>query len=288
MITAIIATRTFVVIRARSHHAGNRSSTGDGIIVGAGPIELQGTSDRAMLLLHGFNDTPQSVAHLAHALHAAGWTVSVPLLPHHGRAPEIFARDGNADEWLAEARVAWQSVRERSARPVLAGQSMGGAIALILAAEIPPAAVVLLAPYIAMSPLARALSSVWPLWALAVPILRSDPQRGFRDAAARKAHLGGYRFTPRLVAQLRRVVQKARKALADVRAPTLVIHARTDYRIPSASALRAFSSLGASDKTLIWREDTGHVLAADGGREHVATVVAEWLDQRIPREGGVD
>src|SRR5688500_7618916 len=55
----------------------------DGVVRGAGALTLGGDPGRAVLVLHGFGDTPQSVAELAHALHADGWTVRVPLLPGH-------------------------------------------------------------------------------------------------------------------------------------------------------------------------------------------------------------
>ena len=47
----------------------------DGIIPGARPILLEGSGSRGILVLHGFGDTPQSVASLAQALHAEGDTV---------------------------------------------------------------------------------------------------------------------------------------------------------------------------------------------------------------------
>jgi carboxylesterase len=255
----------------------------DGIVIGAGPLELHGTSDRGMLLLHGFNDTPQSVAHLARALHALGWTVSVPLLPHHGRGAEEMERHGNANEWIAFARSEWKSFQWRVPRAVLCGQSMGGALAVILATEAPPEALVLLAPYLAMGRLARTLATVWPLWQLVTPQLFSEPQQSLRDPLARSQTLGNGCFTPRLVSELKKVVSLAQRMLPQVRVPALVLHARSDYRIPSPSAQRAFEKLGSTDKSLIWRDGSGHVLAADVGREEVSMLVAKWLDDRVSR-----
>jgi esterase/lipase len=61
----------------------------------------------------------------------------------------------------------------------------------------------------------------------------------------------------------------------------LVIHSRDDYRIPAASAVRSFRRVGATNKTLLWRDDAGHVLAADRGREDVAGIVADWLEGHL-------
>src|SRR5687768_17522757 len=76
----------------------------DGIVHGAEPISLEGSPTHAVLVLHGFNDTPQSVSLFAAALHGAGWTVRVPLLPGHGSTLTAMAQ-GRARAWLAHARA---------------------------------------------------------------------------------------------------------------------------------------------------------------------------------------
>jgi esterase/lipase len=159
---------------------------------------------------------------------------------------------------------------------------MGGAIAVILASEAPPEALVLLAPYLTMGKLTSTFASLWPLWQLATPKLFTDPKRGLHDRVARANALGSWWFTPRLVRELKRIVERAGPALRQVRRPTLVLHTRSDYRIPARSATRAFEQLGAEDKTLQWCEHSGHVLAADAGRDAVIAAVAGWLDVKMP------
>jgi carboxylesterase len=250
------------------------------IMAGAEPLRLDGDADRRMLLLHGFNDTPQSVAPLARSLHERGWTVHVPLLPGHGRGDAAAARS-SAAEWIDAARAEWRGMNREAGITVLAGQSMGGALAVILASEAAPAMLVLVAPYLSMGRLPRMLARIWPLWSVVSPWLRSDPARSIRDPDARARSLGNARFTPRMVAELLRVVVRARRALAGIRVPCLVLHARRDYRIPDSSAARAFAEIGSPDKTLVWRDGTGHVLAVDHGHDEVARIVGEWLDARV-------
>src|SRR5262249_48259869 len=150
-----------------------------------------------------------------------------------------------------------------SPRAVLAGQSMGGAIALILAEDAAPAAMVLLAPYIEMGWMARTLATIWPLTSVVLPRLLSDPNRGLQDPAARAASLGAGYFTPRRLNELRHVAARSRAAAANVSCPVLMLQGRTDYRIPSASAQRTFSRLASTDKELVWIDNVGHVMAAD-------------------------
>jgi carboxylesterase len=278
-------------VRSAAREAPGFARAADGILVGAEPIWLDGDGDRGILILHGFNDTPQSVAEFAHALHARGWTVSVPLLSDHGRSAATLASHGNAVVWMACARTAWASLRTRVRRPALCGQSMGGALAAVLAVEDPPAALVLVAPYLSMGQLTRFLASLWPLWQLVVPALHSDPRKGIHDPVARSQTLGGGEFTPRLVAQILQIVTAAQRALGRVKVPTLVFNSRADYRIPVKSAEHAFAALGSAlgsrqtlDKTLIWREKAGHVLTVDAGREEIFALTGDWLELKVPHD----
>ncbi|HKS07563.1 MAG TPA: alpha/beta fold hydrolase [Gemmatimonadaceae bacterium] len=261
--------------------ARHRETNASGVVMGAEAISLSAQSDRGILLLHGFNDTPQSVAPIARALHARGWTVSAPLLPGHGRADDALERSGTAKAWIAHARSEWDAFRARVPNAVLCGQSMGGALSVMLAAEHPPRALVLLAPYLAMGRVPRWASTFWWLGQLLLPIFVSNGERALYDEEARAESLGRGVFTPRLVAELRRVVDAARRVLPEVTVPTLVVHSRGDYRIPSKSASGTFAAMRAVDKTIIWRENAGHVLGADRGHDELAALIASWLDARV-------
>lgn len=232
-----------------------------------------------MLILHGFNDTPQSVEEMAHAFHAQGWTVHAPLLAQHGRGAELLAREGRAEDWLSGARDEWRELCALTPTAVLVGQSVGAALAVTLTAEAPPAALVLLAPYLSMGVLVRAAARVWPLWSVIAPVLLSLPERALHDPAARARSLSEGRFTPRLVNEVRRVVDQAARHLAAVRSPTLAICSPHDYRISQAAAERAFAQLGSVEKQLEWQPDAGHIITADIGRETLFATVAAWLDR---------
>src|SRR4051812_7894698 len=89
----VAAVAALWIVRARvqnirlfeSHNAKKRPVGANGIVTGAESVFLPGDASHAVLLMHGFGDTPQSVRPLADALNAAGWTVSVILMPGHGR-----------------------------------------------------------------------------------------------------------------------------------------------------------------------------------------------------------
>src|ERR1700694_3935450 len=134
------------------------------VLKGAETIDLQEEGSHGVLLLHGFGDTPQTLALLARRLHKAGYSVLVPLLPGHGRTMEAFTRS-RADEWIDSARSSLLEMRDRSNAVSVVGLSMGGALAVLLAAEVRDiSALILIAPYLGMPRLLRIAAATHWLW----------------------------------------------------------------------------------------------------------------------------
>jgi carboxylesterase len=85
----------------------------------------------------------------------------------------------------------------------------------------------------------------------------------------------------RLLYELWRLARRARLSLAAIRIPTLLIQSREDPRVAPSIAERAFASLGAADKRLVWTEGAGHIITVDYGRERVFEEVRVWLNAHI-------
>ena len=270
-----------IVARRRERAFERRLPVGEsGVIPGAGTIDLAGDDGRAVFLLHGFGDTPQTLAELAAYLNARGYAVRAPLLPGHGRTLREFARSG-ADEWVEFARADFARFRERHPDAALAGLSMGGALASILAAETPGLpSLALVSPYVSMPTTIRRFAVMHPVVALVAPYVAGGGDRSIHDAGQKARNLGYGCCTPRLVAELLSVVVRARRALPEIAAPTLVVQSRLDNRIPPEAAERSFALVGAAEKRLVWTEAGGHVLTVDEGREAVFELVERWISER--------
>lgn len=254
----------------------------DGIVRGAEPIALDASRSRAVLLIHGFGDTPQTLAYLATALHAAGFTVRAPLLPGHGRTLSEFGRT-RAEEWIAAAREAYATLRTTHDHVAIVGLSMGGALAIIIAAELPDLpALALIAPYVSMPKHARLAARFHRAWELVCPAFDAGGQRSIHDLDEKKRSLAYGVFTPRTVFELSRIVHLVKVSLPRIQAPTLVIHGRNDERVPPAAAEREFARLGAATKELTWTDRGGHILTVDVGRETVIERVVAWTSHYLP------
>ncbi len=272
-------------VRARFEDAHRRRFTigADGVVAGAETIHLRSESGRAVLLIHGFNDTPQSVAYLAAALHRAGWTVLAPRLPGHGVTLPRMARESRAAAWRAEIAGCYAMLCASHDRVVVCGQSMGGALATLLAAEHPELpALVLLAPYLGMPVrLQLQVATAWPL-NLATPYRQSGGgERSLHDPEAKSRALGPGVITARTMTELRTVAVAAERALGRLTVPTLYLQSREDNRIPVARAERHFRAIGSREKVQRWLSGCGHIISADYCRDEVARQVIEWFDAHV-------
>ncbi|MGC2942096.1 MULTISPECIES: alpha/beta hydrolase [unclassified Brevibacterium] len=108
--------------------------------------DLGAGSSVAILFLHGLTGSPVVWVPIARALASEGIDVSVPQLPGHGTSWQDMDATGWS-EWLGAARAELGRLQVDHDRVIVAGLSMGGSLALALAAaESAPDEVVVVNP----------------------------------------------------------------------------------------------------------------------------------------------
>jgi carboxylesterase len=262
---------------------GQQSADTAPVIRGAQTIDLQEEGSPGVLLLHGFGDTPQTLALLARKLHKSGYSVYAPLLPGHGRNMDAFNQSRAAD-WIEAAKSALVALRRRGDSVSVVGLSMGAALAVLLAAEpgeIP--ALVLIAPYLGMPRVLRLAAATHWAWERFVGEVNSRDPRSIHDPIEREKNLAYGSITGRALYELSKIVRLARKSLPRVKAPTLIIQSREDPRCPPEVAEFALHAIDAGEKKLVWTEGAGHIITVDYGRERVFTEVEQWLRAHTDR-----
>ena len=275
-IAAGAAWRTLASRRAERDYAARNAPTPSGVVAGAESFTLEGTTGRAVLMLHGSGDSPQTLRYLAERLHAAGYTVAAPLLPGHGRSPREFARV-SAAAYIDAARTALDELRPRHGWIGVAGLSMGGALAAQLAAEAADVRVlVLLAPYLAPTASVAWVMRTAPVWSLVQPYLNARGGMSVHDPVARSASFAYGIVAPEALRALITTAARGRAALARVAVPTLVIHSREDNRIPETVATETTATLRAPTERH-WVAGCGHVITVDYCKDTVAELVLAFL-----------
>jgi pimeloyl-ACP methyl ester carboxylesterase len=110
-------------------------------------VEKQaGASQGSVLLLHGISANKKIMSYLARGFAEQGLRVYVPDLPGHGRTPGPFspARAEQCGEALLRELLARGMIN--ADRTILAGHSMGGAIAVRIASRVPVAGLIAISP----------------------------------------------------------------------------------------------------------------------------------------------
>lgn len=105
----------------------------------AEPFYAEGRPDAngkrvGVLLSHGFTGSPASMKPWGEYLAEQGYAVSVPRLPGHGTSWQEMNRTGYAD-WYAEVEREFETLKARTDTVFVGGLSMGGGLALWLAAN---------------------------------------------------------------------------------------------------------------------------------------------------------
>lgn len=252
------------------------------VVIGAEHIALHSEGRAAVLLLHGFGDTPQTLRRLAEHLHARGYGVSVPLLPGHGRTLPRFV-ESESSQWIAHAEAALADLRGRYEEVGLIGLSMGGALATILGAgRVDIRTMMLIAPYVSVSHTVRRLARWRGVVNHVLPYFPSMGRRSIHDARARGESLAYGAMNASILSELVAIVDRADASLPALTLPVLMMQSRIDNRIPPEAANRTFARIGSAEKQLIWLDASGHVLTVDRERDRVIDEATRWLARTMP------
>jgi carboxylesterase len=223
---------------------------------------------RGCLLLHGFTGTPLEMVPMAEALAEDGYTVHVARLAGHGTSPEDLAHT-TWEEWLASAREALRALRARCADVAIVGLSMGGALALHLAATEDPAAVVAMATPIRLRP-------VLPY----VPVI---VRVGPRDADVLRYRVSYARIPLAAARDLARLLDRMRELLPRVRAPLLIVQGRRDFAIPGESADEIYRGVASPVRRILWLPKSRHVVTLDRERALLFAETRRFLAEHLAR-----
>lgn len=250
------------------------------VLPGAEPYRR--TGERVgVLLCHGFTGSPQSLRPWAEYLATRGLTVSLPLLPGHGTRWQDMQLTRWQD-WYATVDAELRALRESCDQVFVCGLSMGGALALRLAAKHGDAVSGLV--------LVNPANKVHGLAAKALPVarflVRSTP--GLVDDIAREGgerELGYDRVPLHAAHSVRQFFQQVDSELPQVTQPLLVLHSRTDHVVPPVDSARVLSRVSSTDVTETVLERSYHVATLDHDAERIFADSYEFIARLAPGAG---
>jgi carboxylesterase len=262
----------------------------DGVQIGGEARTLPG-GPIGLLLVHGFNDSPEAFRKMAPVLNEQGFTVRLVRLP--GFAEPVWeAGKYRYEDWVNEVIGEVASLRKTCRHVVLAGHSLGGAVAIasVLNSPDPVDGLALLAPAIDV---ANHRSPVLPtrFWQSIAnrlflftkyyesPFDRNDA----RDPAERNPQYKSP-FSPRSVTvESFRLMDTIRPKAAEIQIPVLMILTRDDRVVDWVAAETFFQGLPPGFRELVFFDGSGHALTVDYDWRRVAAAVGDF-SAKVSRE----
>ncbi|MER5434721.1 alpha/beta fold hydrolase [Streptomyces sp. NPDC002588] len=249
------------------------------VLPGAEPYRHEG-GETGVLLCHGFTGSPQSLRPWARYLAGQGLTVSLPLLPGHGTRWEDMALTGWPD-WYAEVDRELRALRERCAQVFVFGLSMGGALALRLAAKHGEA--------VRGVAVVNPANKVHGLSAYALPVARHlvRSTKGITsDIAKEGGEEVGYDRVPLHSAHsLRIFLRQVDGELPQVTQPLLLLRSAQDHVVPAADSARILGRVSSADVTEILLEQSYHVATLDHDADRIFEESYAFIARIAPSVG---
>ncbi|ASN51755.1 esterase [Sinomonas sp. R1AF57] len=208
-------------------------------------------------LSHGFGGSLAGVAPWADALQEAGFRVSAPLLPGHGTSWQDLATR-SWGEWYEAYEAAYHELAQDCSTVIAAGLSMGGALALRLAARQKVGGAVVVNPALVVDD-PRSYVSVLLQHALrSVPGIANDIKLAGADE-------GAYARLPvRAAHQMKLMFRDTVASLPSASAPLLVFRSTVDRVVTSERSVAAIARLyGGDDIRIVRLRDSYHVATLD-------------------------
>lgn len=254
-------------------------------------------ADVGVLCVHGFTGSPAEMRPLGEYLARRGYTVHSVLLPGHGRAAEDL-KGHKWTQWTEAAHSALQSLGRTCAQVFVAGESMGGLIALHLATRYPDevrGVISLATPSAIKDARAKLVRFARYFVPYYYPLKQADfSSPAVRESVAKRMRESLDLDDPIVVRQIKSSVRIPLDAIAELMAlneqvvkelpkftrPVLFLQGRKDTTIAPNSMNLLCSLAGSKDKQMMWLENSGHVLPWEPDA-HIVFYMAEQFIKRV-------
>jgi len=244
------------------------------------------------LLIHGLGGTPLEMRYVAQGLAHAGHTVHVPQLAGHcGSGDDLKATSWT--NWYATVEDEHDRLKQRCDSVVVGGLSMGAILAIHHAARHPNSvsALALYAPTLWLdgwgvpwyADLFKLVKMKWfadyfnfaerDPWGIKDPRLRALVEQAIRSGDSSRAGIAA--LPGSLMLELRWLVKRVKREVANVAQPTLIVHPRGDDRASLRNLHYLQSSLRGPTETVVLH-DSYHIVTLDRQRQLVVARTVEF------------
>lgn len=251
----------------------------------------------AVLLIHGLTGTPTEMRFLGKGLAGAGFTVYGCQLAGHCGSEEDLLQTSWPD-WYASVEQAYANLREKHDIVFVAGLSMGGLMAMHLAANHPGE----IKGLGVLSTTLRYDGWAIPRLSFLLPLFLHTPlglryrfvenfPYGIKDDRLRQrvvanmtsgnsAEAGNLGMTGHSLRQLLSLVALVKREMPEIETPTLIVHASNDDVCSTWNADYIERHLGGP-RELLLLDDSYHMITVDKQRHEVTRALAAFFSAKV-------
>jgi len=237
---------------------------GDSFFWKAGPVGI--------LLSHGYTATTAEIRPLAEKFYEHGYTVFAPLLPGHGTKPEDLNRIHWKD-WVRTGRESLQKLFDTCEQVLVAGESLGGVLALYLASIEPHVAGILLYAPAIRTPMSKL--DYLKLY-FGAPFLTQVGRASLDCPDVWQGYSG---LPLKGIIQLLRFQSAVRQRLLNIHQPMLVFQGRKDATVGPEVGNIILEGISSEIKEHHWMEKSSHVIILDAELEQVAVASINFIEK---------
>lgn len=230
-----------------------------------------------ILLIHGFTGSVAHMRPLGEMLHACGYSVMGINLSGHAQTENAMALS-DWKQWLRDAKQAVKALRELCSTVVVGGLSMGGVIALILAAEgVVDACIPISAPLGVKNKLMPLAKWVAPLY----PRISWRSQQARHEMLNQQYDYGYSGFPTRKAVDLQCLISMAKRTLSQVACPVLCVQSYKDETVWEGSAEAIVRGIGSLNKRVLWLKEAPHVCTLSAELPDIVTAIDNFLIESL-------
>ncbi len=232
------------------------------ILPGAEPIFIKGGKN-GLLLIHGFTGSPYEMKPLAERFAKQGYTISAPLLCGHGTKAEDMLPCKWYD-WFINVKEALFALRKTCDTIFVAGLSMGGSLALHLAAHYQIEGVIALAPGLILKDKKAGLIKY------VTPFMKMKKKSGPRadintDEKDKTVNYDKIPLKPTL--ELLKLFNHLEMDLPEIYAPLFLAHSQNDHVVAFESSEIIYKKVSSKNKQFLRLKESFHILTLDVEKE---------------------
>jgi carboxylesterase len=241
-------------------------------VPGAEPVYVPG-GEQAVLILHGWSSSAESVRFLTQGMAESGFTVLAPTLPGHGTTSNDLSSCGPLD-WFRGAREALDVLSQYHSSVHVMGASMGGALTLMLAAmasDRVERAITINAPvFLRSEDFASAVLSdpadapLPPTWEGPSFMGPEVPEIAYADLSKKSG------------ADMFAMIGIASDLLPRIEVPLLIIQSINDQVVPKACADEIYSRARTKEKRIAWLSRSYHSAPLDLDHGEIVRLAVEF------------